>query len=62
MSDRTLIEWTHRTWNPVTGCTKVSPGCDNCYIETQRALASQYGVSQRTILRVLQRKVFRHVA
>ncbi len=30
--------------------------------ETQRALASQYGVSQRTILRVLQRKVFRHVA
>jgi len=27
----TGIEWTDRTWNPVTGCTKVSPGCDHCY-------------------------------
>lgn len=30
----TSIEWTDRTWNPVTGCTKVSPGCDNCYAES----------------------------
>jgi protein gp37 len=29
----TGIEWTDETWNPVTGCTKVSPGCDNCYAE-----------------------------
>lgn len=29
----TSIEWTDRTWNPVTGCTKVSPGCDHCYAE-----------------------------
>lgn len=29
----TAIEWTDVTWNPVTGCTKVSPGCDNCYAE-----------------------------
>jgi protein gp37 len=28
------IEWTDRTWNPVTGCTKVSPGCDHCYAAT----------------------------
>ena len=28
------IEWTEHTWNPVTGCTKVSPGCKNCYAET----------------------------
>lgn len=28
------IEWTDATWNPVTGCTKVSPGCDHCYAET----------------------------
>jgi len=28
------IEWTQATWNPVTGCTKVSPGCDHCYAET----------------------------
>jgi len=27
------IEWTTETWNPVTGCTKLSPGCDNCYAE-----------------------------
>lgn len=29
------IEWTDETWNPVTGCTKVSPGCAHCYIERQ---------------------------
>ncbi|MEW2474644.1 phage Gp37/Gp68 family protein [Micromonospora gifhornensis] len=34
MSDNSSIEWTEATWNPVTGCTKVSPGCDNCYAET----------------------------
>jgi len=28
------IEWTDSSWNPVTGCTKVSPGCDHCYAET----------------------------
>ena len=33
MSDQTGIEWTDATWNPVTGCTKVSPGCKNCYAE-----------------------------
>lgn len=33
MTTNTKIEWTDRTWNPVTGCTKVSPGCDNCYAE-----------------------------
>lgn len=31
MGDRSQIEWTDSTWNPVTGCTKVSDGCDNCY-------------------------------
>lgn len=34
MSNSTTIEWTDSTWNPVTGCTKVTPGCDNCYAET----------------------------
>ncbi|MGH3905643.1 MAG: DUF5131 family protein [Pseudonocardiaceae bacterium] len=33
MADRSLIEWTGRTWNPVTGCTKLSPGCAHCYAE-----------------------------
>ena len=31
MSDRSAIEWTEATWNPVTGCTQVSPGCAHCY-------------------------------
>jgi protein gp37 len=34
MSDNTGIEWTDATWNPVTGCTEVSPGCDHCYAKT----------------------------
>lgn len=34
MSDRTAIEWTDATWNPVRGCVKVSPGCRHCYAET----------------------------
>ena len=34
MSDRSPIEWTEATWNPVTGCDKVSPGCAHCYAET----------------------------
>jgi protein gp37 len=34
MSDRTGIGWTNATWNPVTGCSHVSPGCDHCYAET----------------------------
>lgn len=34
MSDQSAIEWTEATWNPVTGCTEVSPGCDNCYART----------------------------
>jgi protein gp37 len=33
MGDRSAIEWTDATWNPVTGCSKVSPGCANCYAE-----------------------------
>jgi protein gp37 len=33
MADRTAIEWTDATWNPVTGCTKISKGCDHCYAE-----------------------------
>ncbi|MFJ6608155.1 DUF5131 family protein [Streptomyces lydicus] len=46
MSDNSAIEWTDATWNPVTGCTKVSPGCDNCYADTfserWRGIAGHY--------------------
>ena len=34
MSDRSSIEWTDATWNPVRGCTKISPGCAHCYAAT----------------------------
>jgi protein gp37 len=34
VSDRSDIEWTDATWNPVRGCTKISPGCKHCYAET----------------------------
>jgi protein gp37 len=34
MADSSPIEWTDATWNPVRGCTKVSPGCKHCYAET----------------------------
>ncbi len=33
MADGTQIEWTDATWNPVTGCSKITAGCDNCYAE-----------------------------
>lgn len=44
MSAQTSIEWTDKTWNPTTGCTKVSPGCKHCYAETvaDRFWAKQY--------------------
>jgi len=44
MSATTSIEWTERTWNPVTGCDKVSPGCAHCYAEgvAERFWATQY--------------------
>ena len=34
MSNFTKIEWTDHTWNPIRGCTKISPGCAHCYAET----------------------------
>jgi protein gp37 len=34
MAEYSQIEWTNATWNPVRGCTKITPGCDHCYAET----------------------------
>jgi protein gp37 len=34
MADKSKIDWTDATWNPVRGCTKISPGCAHCYAET----------------------------
>lgn len=43
MGDKSSIEWTDATWNPVTGCTKVSPGCKNCYAERLAARLQAMG-------------------
>jgi len=44
MSGRTKIEWADASWNPVTGCTKVSAGCAHCYAERQaKRLAGRAG-------------------
>ncbi len=44
MPGKSKIEWTESTWNPVTGCTKISSGCQNCYAERMaRRLAGRYG-------------------
>ncbi len=42
MSDRSTIEWTQATWNCVTGCTRVSEGCDHCYIPRTAAFRIQH--------------------
>jgi protein gp37 len=53
----TAIEWTDETWNPVTGCTKVSPGCDHCYAERITERFHGKGSFDRVVLhsdRILQ--------
>lgn len=44
MSDNSTIEWTDATWNPVTGCSKVNPGCAHCYAER---LSLRFGHSKK---------------
>src|SRR5438445_2459273 len=43
VGDQTAIEWTDATWNPVTGCSKVSPGCKHCYAERLAARLQAMG-------------------
>lgn len=45
MGDKTGIEWTDATWNPTTGCSKVSPGCAHCYAE--RVFPRAYGKDRK---------------
>jgi len=46
MSTNSKIEWTDATWNPVTGCTKVSPGCAHCYAERMAKRLQAAGVEK----------------
>jgi protein gp37 len=43
MSTATTIEWTETTWNPTTGCDRISPGCDHCYALTLAARLKAMG-------------------
>jgi protein gp37 len=43
MTTRSAIEWTQTTWNPVTGCDRISPGCDHCYALTLAARLKAMG-------------------
>lgn len=53
MADRTSIEVTEATWNPITGCTPVSPGCRRCYAARfAKRLAGRYGYPEREPFRV----------
>ncbi len=44
MTTKSSIEWTEHTWNPATGCTKISPGCKHCYAETMARRLYAMGV------------------
>jgi len=44
VSTQSRIEWTEQTWNPTVGCTKISPGCKNCYAETMAKRLQAIGV------------------
>ncbi len=46
MADNSKIEWTEATWNPVTGCSKISKGCLNCYAEKLSARLKHMGVTK----------------
>jgi protein gp37 len=46
MSDKSAIEWTETTWNPTTGCDRISPGCDNCYALTLSKRLKAMGVAK----------------
>jgi protein gp37 len=46
MANKSSIEWTESTWNPVTGCSKISPGCKNCYAERMSKRLQRIGVDR----------------
>lgn len=60
MSSTSHIEWTGATWNPVTGCTRVSAGCDNCYAVRHTHRLEAFGQEKYAGLTVLNNKGQRH--
>ncbi|WP_428837747.1 DUF5131 family protein [Streptomyces olivaceiscleroticus] len=49
VSDRSAIEWTEATWNPTTGCDRVSVGCDNCYALTLAKRLKAMGAAKNAL-------------
>ena len=47
MADGSSIEWTEATWNPSTGCDRISAGCDNCYAACPEDAIIKLGPGQR---------------
>lgn len=60
MSDNSTIEWTGATWNPVTGCTRVSAGCDHCYAVRASHRLEHMGQDKYAGLTVLNGRGTRH--
>lgn len=52
MSAQTTIEWTDRTWNPTRGCSRVSPGCENCYAERVAARFTKRGLAYHGLAKI----------
>lgn len=60
MANGSAIEWTQATWNPVTGCTRVSKGCDNCYAARMSYRLEMMGCNQYVGVTSINRKGDRH--
>jgi protein gp37 len=60
MAATSSIEWTDTTWNPVSGCTRASAGCDNCYAVTMTHRLEAMGQAKYSGLTVLNAKGGRH--
>lgn len=60
MSDKSNIQWTEATWNPVAGCTRVSAGCDNCYAVQMSHRLELMGQAKYAGLTVLNNRGDRH--
>jgi protein gp37 len=56
MSGYSTIEWTDATWNPVTGCTKVSAGCAHCYAERLATEQPGFRPTRSDAIRILLHK------
>ena len=56
MADKSRIEWPDATWNPVRGCTKVSPGCAHCYAAGLAPMAMSRGETCDSQVRLRDRK------